>query len=133
MRTILKFTFLFILLCFFSKSSKAGFSDFNKLIQVDKENKNLKIQYLFQDKQGFVWVGTDHGLYQFDGFDFDKAIADSTNIKASVSCIYQDKSQTIWVATEEGKLFRRKSDKFKVVNAPFHSAVKGIINRTADE
>ena len=133
MRTILKFTFLFILLCFFSKSSKAGFSDFNKLLQVDKENKNLKIQYLFQDQQGFIWVGTDHGLYQFDGFDFDKAIADSTNIKASISCIYQDRSQTIWVATEVGKLFRRKSDKFKVVNAPFHSAVKAIINRTSDE
>ena len=124
---------MLFLLCFFAKSSEAGFSDFNKLLQVDKENKNLKIQNLFQDQQGFIWVGTDHGLYQFDGIDFEKTIADSANIKASISCIYQDKNQTIWAANEEGKLFRRKYDKFKAVATPFHSAVKAIINRTADE
>ena len=124
---------MLFLLCFFAKSSEAGFSDFNKLLQVDKENKNLKIQNLFQDQQGFIWVGTDHGLYQFDGIDFEKTIADSTNIKASISCIYQDKNQTMWAANEEGKLFRRKYDKFKAVATPFHSGVKAIINRTADE
>jgi ligand-binding sensor domain-containing protein len=133
MRTILKGACMLFLLCFFAKSSEAGFSDFNKLLQVDKENKNLKIQNLFQDQQGFIWVGTDHGLYQFDGIDFEKTIADSADIKASISCIYQDKNQTMWAANEEGKLFRRKYDKFKAVATPFHSAVKAIINRTADE
>ena len=133
MRKLLKTAFILFLLCLFSKSSDAGFSDFNKLLQVDRENKNLKIQNIFQDQQGFIWVGTDHGLYQFDGVDFEKTIADSSNIKASISCIYQDRSQTIWVATEEGKLFRRRSDKFKKITTPFHSAVKAIINRGADE
>ena len=124
---------MLFLLGVFSKSTAAVLSDFNRLLQVDKENKNLKIQNLYQDQQGFVWVGTDHGLYLYDGFDFEKFIADSANIKASISCIYQDRSQTLWVATEEGNLFRRKTDKFKPVNTPFHSAVKAIINRSSDE
>ena len=124
---------MLFLLGVFSKSTAAVLSDFNRLLQVDKENKNLKIQNLYQDQQGFVWVGTDHGLYLYDGFDFEKFIADSANIKASISCIYQDRSQTLWVATEEGKLFRRRTDKFKPVNTPFHSAVKAIINRSSDE
>ena len=133
MRKIIKIVFCFFLVCFFSESGGTGFSDFNKLLQVDKENKNLKIQNLFQDQQGFIWVGTDHGLYLFDGVDFEKTISDSTNIKASISCIYQDRNQTMWVATEGGEMFRRRSDKFKKVTAPFHSAVKAIINRKSDE
>ena len=124
---------MLFLVCLFSGSTEAAFSDFNRLLQVDKENKNLKIQNLLQDHQGFVWVGTDHGLYLYDGFDFEKFIADSANIKASISCIYQDRSQTLWVATDEGKLFRRRTDKFKAVNTPFHSSVKAIINRGSDE
>jgi ligand-binding sensor domain-containing protein len=133
MRKIVLVTFLLSIACIFSKRSEGSISDFNKILQVDKENKNLKIQNLFQDNQGFIWVGTDHGLYQFDGFDFEKSIGDSAQVKASISCIYQDKSQTIWVATEEGKLFRRRSDKFKAVPTPFHSSVKAIINHAADE
>lgn len=129
----IRLIFILILLNLFSKSGVAIFSDFNRVLQVDKENKNLKIQHLFQDQQGFVWVGTDHGLYLYDGFDFEKFIADSLNVKAAISCIYQDRNQTMWVATEEGKLFRRRSDKFKEVNTPFHSAVNAIINRTPDE
>jgi len=133
MRKIGLLVFLLFIACITSNRCEATILDFNKLLQVDKENKNLKIQNLFQDSQGFIWVGTDHGLYQFDGFDFEKSIADSAKVKASISCIYQDKIQTIWVATEEGKLFRRRYDKFKEVSTPFHSAVKAIINRSNDE
>ncbi|MFN6093225.1 MAG: two-component regulator propeller domain-containing protein [Bacteroidota bacterium] len=133
MRKIILIAFLFFVGSIFSKRSEASISEFNKVLQVDKENKNLKIQNLLQDYQGFIWVGTDHGLYQFDGFDFEKYIADSNKLKASISSIYQDKSQTIWVGTEEGKLFRRRSDKFKEVSTPFHSSVKAIINYSPDE
>lgn len=133
MRKIVLITFLACIVCVFSKRSEASIADFNKVLQVDKENKNLKIQNLFQDHQGFIWVGTDHGLYQFDGFDFEKLIADSAKVKASISCIYQDNSKTIWVATQEGKLFRRRFDKFKAVTTPFYSAIKAIINYSVDE
>ena len=133
MRKIGLLVFLLFIACITSKRCEATILDFNKLLQVDKENKNLKIQNLFQDSQGFIWVGTDHGLYQFDGFDFEKSIADSAKVRAAISCIYQDNSQTIWVATEDGKLFRRRLDKFKEVSTPFHSSVKAIINHTADE
>ena len=32
--------------------------------------KNLAIHCLLQDKAGFIWVGTDNGLYRFDGRSF---------------------------------------------------------------
>ncbi|MFM7016609.1 MAG: two-component regulator propeller domain-containing protein [Bacteroidota bacterium] len=124
---------LLVALGFVLKCKADTFSDYNKLLQVDKENKNLKIQNLFQDAQGFIWVGTDHGLYLYDGFDFEKMIADSSTVKASVRCVFQDSNQTMWVATDEGKVFRKKADKFKNISTPFKSAVRSIINYHSDE
>ena len=71
MRKSFAFLFTLISVCFFIKSEGSTVSDLNKVLQVDRENKNLKIQNIFQDQQGFVWVGTEHGLYLYDGFEFE--------------------------------------------------------------
>jgi hypothetical protein len=44
MRKIVLVTFLLSIACIFSKRSEGSISDFNKILQVDKENKNLKIE-----------------------------------------------------------------------------------------
>lgn len=31
---------------------------------------NLNVRSLFQDRQGFLWIGTDNGLFRFDGERF---------------------------------------------------------------
>jgi len=128
-----RFVFLLLFALFFYQPSTASLFNFSKSLQVDKENKNLKINTLLQDHQGFIWVGTDHGLYVYDGYDFDKIIADSANHKSSVVTLFQEKNQTIWVGTETGEVYRKKADKFKLIPSPIKSAIKSFINYSSDE
>jgi len=85
---------------------------------------NLKIpnfsgpRLLFQDHQGFIWVGTDSGLYRYDGYDYlhfqhQPSIANSLP-NDTVTSIIEDKQHRLWVATFNGlALFEPESFSFK--------------------
>jgi len=60
----------------------------------------------FQDKRGFIWIGTQNGLCRFDGFEF-KIFSSSTKEETTISnnyinAICEDKQGNIWVATMDG-------------------------------
>ena len=64
--------------------------------------RSLEIQALYQDRTGFVWVGTKNGLYRYDGgrfayFDKEKGLP-----SLSIQSIRQTEDGTLWVATLEG-------------------------------
>lgn len=64
------------------------------------------INAIFQDKTGFLWVGTFNGLNRYDGYNFKvfNSISndDQSLSQNSVNVIFQDKSGNIWVGTEQG-------------------------------
>jgi ligand-binding sensor domain-containing protein len=59
-----------------------------------------------QDVQGFIWIGSDHGLHKYDGYKFtvythDKN--DSSSISnSSVKDIHTDHKGRLWIATNSG-------------------------------
>jgi signal transduction histidine kinase/ligand-binding sensor domain-containing protein len=68
------------------------------------------ITALYQDRVGFLWVGTRQGLYVFDGaifrrFEHDpddpRSIADS-----SIRTVFEDRTGRLWVGTNTGGLDR---------------------------
>ena len=87
-----------------SLSSQAEIPFF-KTLQVDRENKNLRINVLFQDQSGYIWAGTDHGLYMYDGFVFEKIIRDTGSVQMNISCIAEDANGALYVGTEDGIIF----------------------------
>lgn len=64
------------------------------------------INCIFQDSQGFIWVGTQDGVNRFDGKEFVRFInnpLDSNSISNNwIYDIIEDKNGSIWVATREG-------------------------------
>jgi signal transduction histidine kinase/DNA-binding response OmpR family regulator/ligand-binding sensor domain-containing protein len=59
-----------------------------------------------QDAQGFIWVGSDHGLHKYDGYNFtvfahnyNDSISISNN---SINDIYNDSKGRLWIATNSG-------------------------------
>ena len=34
------------------------------------------VQSIFQSESGYMWIGTDNGIYRFDGYDFENASFD---------------------------------------------------------
>ena len=64
------------------------------------------VNCLFQDSQGFVWVGTQNGLNRFDGENF-KVYRYQPNDSASISnnwiyAISEDRQGNLWVGTKGG-------------------------------
>jgi len=64
------------------------------------------IYKIVQDKQGFIWVGTDDGLNQFDGKNFKvfKNLPNNTNSLSSnkINDLFVDKVGNLWIATDRG-------------------------------
>ena len=68
-----------------------------------------------QDKEGYMWIGTQGGLVRYDGYTtrvYQFGIEDPLN--AGVNCIYEDRSGKLWVGTMNVGLYRydRAKDEF---------------------
>jgi serine/threonine protein kinase/ligand-binding sensor domain-containing protein len=65
---------------------------------------------ILQDRQGFIWFGTQDGLNKFDGYNFTvykNRLQDSTSISDNyINVVYEDKKGTLWVGTAGGGLNR---------------------------
>ncbi len=75
------------------------------------------ISCLAQDRRGFIWVGTENGLYRFDGNRFTVFQAnpdDPTSLSSSnILSIVVDGAGTLWVGTVAGlDKFNRSSETF---------------------
>jgi signal transduction histidine kinase/ligand-binding sensor domain-containing protein/CheY-like chemotaxis protein/AraC-like DNA-binding protein len=61
------------------------------------------VEYVYVDKEGFVWFATSTGLQQFDGFDFINYLYnsdDSSSISYNfISTISEDRKGNIWIGT----------------------------------
>ena len=61
---------------------------------------------VFQDHQGFIWIGTAFGLNRFDGIHCKTYFHDSNDtnslIHNQVLSIVQDKENNFWIGTQEG-------------------------------
>src|SRR5687768_10333968 len=75
------------------------------------------ITVLYQDRKGFIWIGTAEGLNKYDGYTFTKYKFDpldpfslSQNL---IYTIFEDKEGFIWLGTYEGLCkFDRHTEKF---------------------
>jgi len=65
---------------------------------------------VLQDKTGYLWIGTDYGLYRYDGRDFRTFRHDPDNPNSisdnTVWSIYEDHQGYLWIGTGNGGLNR---------------------------
>lgn len=79
---------------------------------------NNQIQCIFQDRKGWMWLGTNQGLSRFDGYrftNFTNNPADSSSLKGNiVRVIFEDKNGNLLVGTENGGLniFNKEKENF---------------------
>src|ERR1043165_401354 len=78
-----------------------------------------RIQSLFQDHRGFIWITTDNGLARFDGYTFKvfhHDAKDSTSISDSrTTDVTEDRNGKIWIGTYNGGVncYDPSTQKFK--------------------
>ena len=65
-----------------------------------------QITHICQDKDGYIWIGTEYGLNKYDGYRFTNYLHEEGNDKTVssnvISYLFEDASGTLWVGTQLG-------------------------------
>ncbi len=82
---------------------------FNKLTTANGLSHN-KVNCIWEDKRGFIWIGTDDGLNRYDGnniVSFRSQPGDTASLSGNIiTSIFQDEKEIFWITTFDGGLTR---------------------------
>ncbi|WPR77659.1 two-component regulator propeller domain-containing protein [Algoriphagus sp. NG3] len=106
-RRFLPFIFLICSFAVLANDVKKGRTDDFKVryIGIEKGLSNNAVTSIYQDKRGFMWVGTYDGLNRYDGYEFfiyrNQPNDSTTLINNRIVSIYENEDG-IWVGTKKG-------------------------------
>lgn len=96
---------LFLILPFISATSNNSDFCFKSLSVEDGLSQNM-VYAIMQDRQGFMWFGTQNGLNRYDGNSFKvykRGIIDNNSLKSdAIFSLAEDKDGIIWIGTDIG-------------------------------
>ncbi len=87
-------------------------------LSVEDGLSNVVVNCIFQDKQGYIWIGTGVGLSRYDGKNF-KIFNNNPDDPKSLShdmvlSVFEDSKGTFWVGTSEGlNSFNHQTEEFQ--------------------
>ena len=117
-RGTLRLDFFFLLLfnCYLGLSQipPAYFHELN----IDGQPFDKAVNVLYEDSIGFLWIGTNNGLYRYDGIElvaYQYDFFDQNSIpNNSINSIVEDNFQNLWIGSESYLIhFNRKQEVFK--------------------
>ncbi len=114
---------LTIIVCFFALPAKNQISRaITPVLTSDPSDFGGRVNCLFQDKTGFIWIGKETGLFRYDGYQlktFHYNNSDTSSIgNDNIQCIAEDAKGTLWIGTKGGGLnrYNRKFSNFTRYN-----------------
>jgi len=105
----------FFLLCCFLICGLTCFGQipfFQQYTLLPKKNP-VQINAMFQDKQGFIWLGTEQGLFKFDGQQHIRFTTKESLQDDHVTAIAADSLGRIWIGYRNGKISWLEKGSFK--------------------
>ena len=83
------------------------------------------ITTIFQDSNGYMWIGTDDGLNQYDGYYLIEYNYSDGMASTYINTVCEDKYGNIWVGTRGGlSIINSKTEEIK--NIKYDKSEKGI-------
>ena len=87
-------------------------------LTIDEGLSQNTVTVTYQDRQGFIWIGTTDGLNRYDGHQFrvfrhqpDQPDTISSNV---ISAIFEDSAGVLWIGTDAGlNRFERHTERFR--------------------
>lgn len=99
-----------VLFLFFLNHADPGFAqqpllEFSSLNSLE-DLSTLKATVVTQDSNGFLWIGSEEGLYRFDGqsiYSYLHDTGDNHTIPSNrINTLFVDQAKNLWVGTSEG-------------------------------
>ncbi|MGL5752784.1 MAG: ligand-binding sensor domain-containing protein, partial [Paraclostridium sp.] len=98
--------FSIISICIIVINTSSSYANFNfKNITIESGINQGTIEAIFQDEEGYIWLGSNDGLNRYNGYEFKlyNYNEDENSISNNyISDITQDKNGNIWVSTVKG-------------------------------
>ena len=88
-----------------------------EILSIDEGLSQNSVTYILQDRNGFMWIGTEDGLNKYNGYEFtiyrhDPESSDSISHNR-ISVIYEDNNEQLWIGTHDGlNKFDREYERF---------------------
>src|SRR5271163_3516689 len=114
MRTLQGFLFAVLLVALGAPRELSGQRYNFKFYGEEEGLQNLVVQVILQDRSGFLWAGTQNGLYRYDGNRFARFGKAEGLPGARIESLYESADGTLWVGTRTG-LARRIGNRFETV------------------
>jgi signal transduction histidine kinase/ligand-binding sensor domain-containing protein len=97
----------------------------------DQGLQNLAVQVVVQDRAGFLWVGTQNGLYRYDGSRFSSYGRNEGLPASRIESLHESLDGSLWVGTRSG-LGRKAGAGFETVPLGLAQGVLGRQGITSD-
>jgi len=98
---------------FFSATLSFSQKPFFQSYSLLKKNERVNVNVIFQDKVGFIWFGTDKGLFKFDGLKYQNFTSLNGLPDNHVTAINQDSSGRIWTGHQTGEIAILENESIK--------------------
>src|ERR1039458_2062841 len=86
---------------------------------------NLNVKCLLQDRTGYIWVGTDNGLFRYDGSEFIHFGRAEGLPNTEIRSLAESPEGVLWVATQSG-IVRLAGTQFKAVDVGEQGEFHGV-------
>lgn len=90
-----------------------------------------QVRAIFQDRKGFIWMGTHRGICRFDGRKFIDFQSEDGLSGRFVNAITQDRKGVLWIATESG-ISRYDGIKFETLSRENLNGVNTVLSLLCD-
>jgi PAS domain S-box-containing protein len=88
--------------------------------------KDVPVNVIAQDHNGYLLLGTKAGLFKFDGKTTLEIERESPVLKQEISALFVDSKETIWIGTKSGKVYLIKKSKLDSIDFNSQANVEKI-------
>jgi ligand-binding sensor domain-containing protein len=120
------FVISFVLLFFIAEYGH-GQMPFFQHYYLLKKNESVPVNTIFQDREGFLWFGTNKGLFRFNGKNYHRFTTSDSLPDNQVTAIAQDSTGKIWTGHRNGKLATIEKDVVRLFQ-PAEGSASGEIS-----
>lgn len=97
-------SFIILILIFFLPSIISGQNLHFRNHPIQNEIQDIQAIKLLETQSGFIWVGTNQGLFRFDGLDFSPIVSQDSLTTNKITALFEDSNHQIWIGYENGSI-----------------------------
>ncbi|KXX67155.1 two-component regulator propeller domain-containing protein [Flammeovirga sp. SJP92] len=79
-----------------------------RTLNPEKGLSHINVTSILQDKHGYIWLGTNNGINQYDGFtvkNYYSSLSEKVGLSSNrISTMYESKAGDLWVGTRDAGL-----------------------------